>query len=306
MSSAELDDVAAELYSVDPAEFVAARTSAAAAAKDSGNRKLAAAITKLRKPTTVGWMVNLLVREEPEDVADLFDLGDRLRDAQRRSAAGDLRELSADRQKSIRALSARAVEIAADRGRTTTEDAAREVGQTLGAALADPDVAERVRAGRVVTAESYSGFGPAVLSLAPEPTTSTDTAESEQPDEATHEEDTEAAARAAEVQAEARKRFDEARERFEEAREDEQAAENAAAAADAAAEAASTRLTEIKERLAQLRSELHDAEEHEADARKDEKSTERESRRLRRILTDAQARTAEQRAALDELDRQDS
>lgn len=275
MSDAELDDAASELYAHDPAEFVAARKSAASAAKEAGKNALASAIGKLRKPTTVGWMVNLLVREEPEDIADLFDLGDRLRDAQRRSSAGDLRELSADRQKSIRALTARAVDIARAHGRSTTDDAAREVGQTLGAALADPEIAERVRGGRVVVAESYSGFGPAVLALAPEPE------ESVEPPEPAEEDP-----RDAEALAEARRELDSARE-------DEEAARAHADSAASDAQAAAAQLAEIKERLTRLRAELHETEELEADARKAEKSTERESRRLRRVLNDAHARTAE-------------
>ncbi|MGA9869577.1 MAG: hypothetical protein WBQ44_00295, partial [Rhodococcus sp. (in: high G+C Gram-positive bacteria)] len=179
LDESRLDDVAAELYAIDPSEFVAARKAAASDAKKSGNRALAAAIGKLRKPTTVGWMVNLLVREEPEDVAELFDLGDSLRDAQRRSDAHELRSLSAARQKLIRSLSGRAAELAQQQGHSSTEDAIREVGQTLGAALADPDIAERVRASRVVTAESYSGFGPAVLSLVPD---ADEAEEAEEPD----------------------------------------------------------------------------------------------------------------------------
>ncbi|AYJ50661.1 hypothetical protein [Rhodococcus sp. P1Y] len=280
---AELDDVASELYAHDPAEFVTARKTAAAAAKDAGNRALATAIGKLRKPTTVGWMVNLLVRHEPEDIADLFDLGDRLRDAQRRSSTGDLRELSSDRQKSIRALTARAVDIAREHGRSATDDAAREVGQTLGAALADPEVAERVRGGRVVTAESYSGFGPAVLALAPDPDASRPDASRpgvSEPDAS--EEDP----RDAEALAEAERDLDDARQ-------DEDAAREQAESAAASAEEAAARLSEIKQKLTSLRAELHETEALEADARKNEKSSERESRRLRRILTDAQARTAE-------------
>ncbi len=295
MSDSELDDAAAELYSVDPKDFVAARTAAAASAKESGNRKLAAAIGKLRKPTTVGWMVNLLVRDEPDDIADLFDLGDRLRDAQRRSSADELRELSAARAQSIRALTRRAVEIALEHGHSSSENTAREVGQTLGAALADPEIGERVRAGRVVTAESYSGFGPAVLSLAPEPKESEESEPAEPKPEAHLKPDQEPEdPRDHAAIAEAHKVLTEARE-------DEASARDAVDAADSAVNAASTNLTEIKERLVRLRAELHDAEAEETEARKAEKSTDREARRLRRVLTGAEARTAELSSALEDL-----
>ncbi|MDJ0362961.1 hypothetical protein [Rhodococcus sp. H29-C3] len=289
MADTELDNTASELYAVDPQDFVAARTAAVAAAKESGNRKLAASIGKFRKPTTVAWMVNLLVREEPDDIAELFDIGNSLRDAQRRSSAEKLKELSAARAQSIRALTRRAVEIAREHGHPSPENAAREVGQTLGAALAEPEIGARVQAGRAVTAESYSGFGPAVLTLAPEPENT--------PQESRAEPKAEPSDDAA------LKRFEEAREQLPEAQEDEVSAREAVDSADSAAEAASTDLSEIKERLARLRAELHDAEVDEAAARTAEKSADREARRLRRVLADAEARTAELRSTVEGLGR---
>ena len=68
-----------------------------------------------------------------------------------------------------------------------------------------------------------------------------------------------------------------------------------------AAESAVTQLAEIKDRLTRLRAELHELETQEADARKAEKSTDRESRRLARVLDDARTRTAELERTVDEL-----
>ncbi|MFD4182180.1 hypothetical protein [Rhodococcus sp. NPDC058514] len=164
----DLDDVADELYGLDPAEFVEARTGYAARAREGGDRALATAITGLRKPTTVGWLVNLLARESPDEMAALLRLGEELRTAQRQLSGEDLRLLSSQRQQVVRALARRTGVLAAERGRKVGEDSLREVGQTLHAALADPEVAERVRAGRMVTAASYSGFGPAGLSVVAE------------------------------------------------------------------------------------------------------------------------------------------
>ncbi|MFZ2174352.1 MAG: hypothetical protein WAW17_10000, partial [Rhodococcus sp. (in: high G+C Gram-positive bacteria)] len=78
-----LDDVADELYGLDPGEFVEARKARVAAAKQDGDRDLATAIGKLRKPTTVGWLVNLLARQLPHEIDSLLALGEALRDAQR-------------------------------------------------------------------------------------------------------------------------------------------------------------------------------------------------------------------------------
>ncbi|SNS84547.1 hypothetical protein [Rhodococcoides kyotonense] len=285
----DVDEVADELYALDPSEFVAARKDAVARARQAGDRKTTTAIGALRKPTVVGWMVNLLVREEPEDIAELFDLGDSLRDAQRRSATDALKELSGARQQAIRALTRRAVKIAAEHGKPGA-DAEREIGQTLNAALADPEIAERVRAGRVVTAESYSGFGPAMLTLAPDPEEpAEDEVVAQEEDDSV---DQEALERAKEL-------LDQAQEELDDAREDEASARVAAESARVEAESAEESLAEVKERLARLRDELHEAEEQEADARRAVKSTDREARRLKRVLTDAEARTEEAQNAVD-------
>lgn len=303
MSDSELDEIAAELYAIDPAEFVAARKAAVAVAKKSGNRALATAIGSLRKPTTVAWMVNLLVREEPEDIAELFDIGDSLREAQRKSNTGDLRELSTARQKAIKSLTSRAAELARGQGKTFDENASREVGQTLGAALADPDIALRVRSGRVLTAESYSGFGPAALSLVPDsddsPPQSNSTEEPE--DDAALQHDKKHRREAEKALTEAREALAEAREALAEAKEDEASARGAAETAESDLSDAQDHLAEVKEQLARLRAELHAAEGEEATAREAEKSTGREARRLRRVLSDAEDRTAELQSVVDDL-----
>ncbi len=56
----DLDTVGTELYGLRPTEFTAARDAQAAAARRGGDRELAAAIKKLRRPTPAAWLVNLL------------------------------------------------------------------------------------------------------------------------------------------------------------------------------------------------------------------------------------------------------
>ena len=99
-----LDDVADELYGLDPGEFVEARTKHVKAARDDNDRTLAAEIGKLRKPTTVGWLVNLISRDAPEDLDALLALGESLRDAQRHLSGPDLRRLTTQRQQVVRSL----------------------------------------------------------------------------------------------------------------------------------------------------------------------------------------------------------
>lgn len=159
----DVEEVADELYGLDPSVFVAARTGRVAQAKARKDRDAARALAALRKPTTVGWLVNLLARESPDDVSAVLALGDALRQAQRRLDPTALRELSDQRQRVVRALAERAGRLAAERGRVVGEAALREVAQTLHAAMADPDLARTVERGRVLCAARYSGFGPAVL-----------------------------------------------------------------------------------------------------------------------------------------------
>ncbi|WP_040730990.1 hypothetical protein [Nocardia tenerifensis] len=156
-----LDDVARDLYGLAPSEFVAARTAQVDKAKEAGDKELATAIGKLRKPTVTAWTVNLLAREAPDDVAALLELGAALRSAQRTLSGDELRTLTGQRQQAVNALAKKAGELAAGHDHPVNEGVLREVGQTLTAALADPEVAEQVHSGTLTTAETYAGFGPA-------------------------------------------------------------------------------------------------------------------------------------------------
>ncbi|HET8992954.1 MULTISPECIES: hypothetical protein [unclassified Rhodococcus (in: high G+C Gram-positive bacteria)] len=191
-----LDSAADSLYGLDPREFIAARTEYVAQARESGDRELTAAIGRLRKPTVAAWLVNLLARERADELDVLLDLGDALRTAQRTLSGQDLRRLSAQRRQVISALERDVAELASERGRKAGENTLREVTQTLNAALADPAIADRVRAGRLDAIIEPSGLGelggfenlsPAQLSVVPEHTTTRveRTAERAELDEAT-------------------------------------------------------------------------------------------------------------------------
>ncbi|NNH71664.1 hypothetical protein HLB23_17655 [Nocardia uniformis] len=163
-----LEEIAGELYGVAPAGFVAARDEWVRRARADGDRELAAAIGKLRRPTVAAWAVNLLVRQAHEEVGALLELGDALRDAQRRLSGDRLRTLTTQRQQVVNALTRKAGELAPDHGQPLSETVLREVGQTLHAALADPEVANQVRAGTLTSATTYEGFGPASLMSVPD------------------------------------------------------------------------------------------------------------------------------------------
>ncbi|WP_329104462.1 hypothetical protein OG792_29755 [Micromonospora sp. NBC_01699] len=154
-------DLVERLYTAPPDGFVAARAAAVAAARAAGDEATARQIGRLRKPTVAAWMVNLLAIRRPDLVAELVDLADALRTAQRELRGPQLRELSAQRRGTVSALvaQARALATGADARLAAGKLPLAEVETTLQAALADLDVAEQVRSGRLVRAASYAGFG---------------------------------------------------------------------------------------------------------------------------------------------------
>jgi hypothetical protein len=150
-----------QLYTVPPRRFVAERAAAVATARAAGDRVAAAAIERLRRPTVAAWVVNLLALRRPALVADLVELAGSLRAAQRRLDGAALRELAGQRRATVAALvaEARSLAVAVDPETAGGKLPVAEVEATLHAALADPEVAEQVRAGRLVRPVSPAGFG---------------------------------------------------------------------------------------------------------------------------------------------------
>ncbi|MEU4336619.1 hypothetical protein AB0F59_18635 [Micromonospora lupini] len=150
-----------QLYRTPPDRFVAARDAAVAEARRAGDPTTARELARLRRPTVAAWLVNLLAIRRPELVADLVQLADALRAAQRELRGPRLRELSAQRRAVVGALVAEVRKLAA--AEPEAPPAGRlplaEVEATLNAALSDAEVAEQVRAGRLLRSASYAGFG---------------------------------------------------------------------------------------------------------------------------------------------------
>ncbi|MEV1318147.1 hypothetical protein AB0J14_18930 [Micromonospora arborensis] len=150
-----------QLYRIPPDRFVAARDAAVADARRAGDQSTARQLARLRRPTVAAWLVNLLAIRRPELVTDLVQLADALRAAQRELRGPRLRELSAQRRAVVAALVAEIRKLAA--AEPDSPPAGRlplaEVEATLNAAFSDVEVAEQVRAGRLLRAASYAGFG---------------------------------------------------------------------------------------------------------------------------------------------------
>lgn len=263
----DLTTVATELYGLPPDQFTAARNDRVKAARDAGDRALATAIGKLRRPTTSAWLANLLVRESREQVVELLELGAALRDAQGRLAGDQLRALFQQRHVVVSALAREVRGLAAAAGDTVSDQVERELAGTLEAALADQEAAAALESGQLTTALSYSGIGGVDLGServrpAAEPSRTQSAPSRRRP-----------AAADAETQRRARLHAAET-----DAREAQQAAERAAAEAAAArrrVDDARRERDDVRERIARLEHELRELQNREAGAARDLRTAER-------------------------------
>lgn len=155
----DLDEVADELYGLDPGQFMAVRTAREKEARAAGDRDLAARIKALRKPSLSAWLANQLMRTRRDHIEPLLALGEQLRELQASVSADQLRALTQQRHRLVYTVAQEARSLGHDRGLTVSDDVARELEQTLHAALGDPDAADAVRSGRLVSGLQYAGFG---------------------------------------------------------------------------------------------------------------------------------------------------
>jgi hypothetical protein len=101
-----------ELYGGALDRFIPERDALAKALRSAGDADGARRVKALRKPVVSAWVVNALARRDPGGVAELGELGRRLRDAQRRAMSGGdaepLREAMEERRALVARLSAAA------------------------------------------------------------------------------------------------------------------------------------------------------------------------------------------------------
>jgi chromosome segregation ATPase len=157
--SDDLGSVAEELYALAPGDFTGARDDAGKQAKSDGDPELAARIQKLKKPSTAAWVVNLLVREDADEVAQMLDVGEALQRAQADLDGDALRELNRQRRKLISVMAQKGRSLARDHGVKVSGAVAEQVEQTLHAAMVDSDAAAAVRTGMLIEPLAPEGFG---------------------------------------------------------------------------------------------------------------------------------------------------
>lgn len=154
-----------ELYSLPVGGFTPARDALAKELR-SGDRALADRVKSLRKPSVAAWVVNLLVRRDADQLAQVLQVGAALREAQRSLAGDELRALTRQRRQVTAAVTTRARSLAGEEGTRVTEAVAEQVEATLTAAMLDEGAAEAVRSGLLVTALSANGVDPADVAAA--------------------------------------------------------------------------------------------------------------------------------------------
>jgi hypothetical protein len=159
-----LNEAVAQLYASDLDAFTELRGVLAARARAAGDASVAKTIAGLRKPTRSAWVINQLVRADPSVASRLAALGDELRTAEAALDGARIRELSLAR----RQLTSNLVRDALAMSGPDPPPAAlrEEVTATLGAALADPQVAEQLAAGTLLRAAHRAGFGSGAAALA--------------------------------------------------------------------------------------------------------------------------------------------
>ena len=296
MQALNLAQVADELYGLPPSAFREARDERAGQARAAGDRDLADAIRKLRRPTVSAWLVNRLAREAPGQVDELLELGESLREAQQALAGDRLRELSTQRRRLVTGLVQEARRLAEQAGQPFSASAEREVQDTLEAALADPAVADAVRSGRLTTALSYAGLGAVdvdgAVAVWPEPV--------EQPRRAAPAGDREREARRPAASKRRPREAGTAPGDREEAKAAERARREAEAAerAQREAEAAERNRQEAAEDVREAQASLDEAEREVTSAREQHEARQRRIDELERQLGEMQAESAEGLRAL--------
>lgn len=145
------------LYAGAPGDFTAARDARAKELKRD-DPALAAAVKGLKRPSVAAWLVDQLVRHDPDAVHDLLQVGAALREAQASLSADQLRAFTKQRRQLTATVTTRARALGRELGVRATESVAEQVEATLTAAVLDEDAGAAVATGLLVTALRAAGM----------------------------------------------------------------------------------------------------------------------------------------------------
>jgi hypothetical protein len=139
------------LYAVPLEKFIEARKSLEATLRKEGQDDAARRVKGLRKPSLSAWAVNQLAREHRDQVEELINMGQDLREAQRRTlagrGAGSLQEASARRRRVLDPLLDAAGDVLQRAGHPSSRAQLDQIEKTLLATATDDEIRERVRLG---------------------------------------------------------------------------------------------------------------------------------------------------------------
>jgi hypothetical protein len=108
------------LYGLPPEQFTAARNQLAKTLRDTGDESGSTVVKALRKPTIAAWLANRLVRIAPDQVAELTEFGDELRQAHVSADRARLKQLTPRRHAMVQRIVDLAKSNATGAGRAVT------------------------------------------------------------------------------------------------------------------------------------------------------------------------------------------
>lgn len=285
---ADLDAAADELYASTREDFTARRRELAKDAKTAGDLKLAAAIDKLAKPTTSAWLANQLARDPSSAVEEIASLGDALREAHANLAGAELRSLSQQRTRLVNTLLKQAGKL----GGPVTESVTRELEDIFTSAIADPEIARVLLAGRLTSAKDLAAAAAAWPSTenatlsAPRPTRTPPPAPKKK---RTDREQAELERR----REAARQDLDDARAAVKEAEADRKEEERILAVAQKSADEATERVRRVYQELDAAEAEEKEARRRVGSASRSVKDAERRAGQAWRLVQEAERKLAD-------------
>lgn len=154
-----------KLYREHSERFVAARDEFAGELRSAGKREQANRVKALRRPTTAAWAINRAALSSTREVREFAEASRRLEEAQARALEEDDEgaaewRAAVERENETRAAVAEAAERGArDAGHPISARTVELVGETLRAAVADPELRDRVLRGRLQREQSAATLG---------------------------------------------------------------------------------------------------------------------------------------------------
>jgi hypothetical protein len=150
------------LYHGPLEDFTAARNMLAKSLRADGKAEAADWVKGLTKPSRAAWLVNQLAVRKPDEIAELLEAGRELRAAQEEMLAGSpdrdqLREAARREQRTVDSLLRTAEAIGREHG--VGEQILTRVGETLQAAVRDPELAGAIEAGRLTREQRAASIG---------------------------------------------------------------------------------------------------------------------------------------------------